>query len=68
MEANDKIELTKLIAYMIRHNEHHNEELKELASSLKDVNQSAYAKVEEAIAEFKKGNHALEDALTELFK
>ena len=66
MEAHDKQELTALIDYMIHHNEHHNEELKELASSLKDMNKDAYAKVEEAINEFKKGNLALEEVLKEL--
>ena len=68
MEAHDKQELTALIDYMIHHNEHHNEELEELASSLKDMNKDAYAKVEEAINEFKKGNLALEEALKELDK
>ena len=68
MEAHDKQELIALIDYMIHHNEHHNEELKELASSLKDISQGAYAKVEEAINEFKKGNLALEEALKELGK
>ncbi len=68
MEAHDKQELTALIGYMIHHNEHHNEELEELASSLKGMNEGAYAKVEEAIASFKKGNLALEEALKELGK
>ena len=68
MEAHDKQELTALIDYMIHHNEHHNEELMELASSLKEVNEGAYAKVMDAINEFKKGNLALSEALEEMGK
>ena len=68
MEAHDTKELTALINYMIHHNEHHNEELEGLATSLKDINHGAYAKVKEAIAEYEKGNAALSDALKELSK
>lgn len=68
MEAHDKQELTALIDYMIHHNEHHNEELVELSSSLKGMNEDACEKVEEAIGHFKKGNLALEEALKELGK
>lgn len=68
MEAHDTKELIALINYMIHHNEHHNEELEGLASSLKGVNEGAYAKVKEAIESFEKGNASLGEALKELSK
>ncbi len=68
MEQNSKEELIALIKYMIDHNEHHNKELEELSNSLKDVNNEAYLKVEEAIKSFEKGNKQLSSALKELKK
>ncbi len=68
MKATDKQELIALINYMINHNEHHNEELEELASSLKGLNEGAYADVEKAIGMFKQGNLVLGEALKELDK
>ncbi len=68
MEAHDIKELTALINYMIHHNEHHNGELEELASSLKGVDEAAYKKVKDAISDFEKGNAALSEALKELSK
>lgn len=68
MEANSKEELVSLINYLIHHNEHHNQELKELAASIKGLNEASYSKVEEAIEDFKKGNASLSLALQELEK
>ncbi len=68
MEAHDKQELIALIDYLIHHNEHHNQELQDLASSLKGIHEEAYAKMVEAMDDFKKGNLALEEALKELGK
>lgn len=65
---NNKEELIALITYLINHNEHHNDELKDLALSLKDVDFAAYSKVEEAISLFKKGNENLRLALEKLNK
>lgn len=68
MENDNKKELVTLIEYLIHHNEHHNDELKELANSLKDLNNEAYLKVLEAIDSFKEGNKSLSSALEELNK
>ncbi len=68
METNNKEELVALIDYLIKHNEHHNKELEDLANSLKDVNHDAYLKVIEAINSFKEGNKNLSFALKELSK
>ena len=68
MEANSKEELVSLINYLIHHNEHHNQELEELAASIKGLNEASYSKVEEAIEDFKKGNASLSLALQELEK
>ncbi len=61
-------ELKSLIKYLIDHNHHHNEELIELASTLKDINCEAFDKVNEAIVLFNNGNEALKNALKELNK
>lgn len=63
MEENNKKELTTLIAYLIKHNESHNKELEELASSLKDINYEAYLKVIDALKSYKEGNSFLKEAL-----
>lgn len=68
METNNKEELVALIDYLIKHNEHHNKELEDLANSLKDVNHDAYLKVIDAINSFKEGNKNLSFALKELNK
>ncbi len=68
MEDQNKEELVKLIEYLIHHNEHHNDELIELATSLKEINKEAYLKVLTAIEEYKKGNNTLSAALDELNK
>ncbi len=68
MENNNKEELVALIKYLINHNEHHNQELEELATSLKNVDNDAYLKVKDAIEHFKKGNSVLGSALNSLNK
>ncbi len=68
METNNKEELIALINYLINHNEHHNEELEELANSLKEVDHDAYLKVQDAIKSFKEGNAHLSSALSDLKK
>lgn len=68
METDNKKELVALIEYLIHHNEHHNDELKELANSLKDLNNEAYLKVLKAIDLFNEGNKSLSSALEELNK
>lgn len=65
---NNKEELTALIKYLIDHNSHHLDELIQLNSSLKEVNNNAYKKVEEAIAYFSDGNLSLKEALEQLKK
>lgn len=62
-ENNNKKELIVLISYLIKHNESHNKELDELASSLKEVNVEAYEKVLHALKAYKEGNSYLEEAL-----
>ncbi len=68
MEQNNKKELITLITYLIRHNQSHNKELEELASSLKDINNEAYLKVLEALDSYKQGNTFLEESLSLLNK
>ncbi len=66
METSKKEELISLISYMIHHNEHHIQELEELASSLKEINEKAYEEIKKAILDFENGNHKLEDSLKEM--
>lgn len=68
MDNEKKKELIALIEYMIHHNEHHNDELKELGDSIKDISQDAYQKVLNAIESFDEGNRSLASALEELEK
>ena len=68
MDNEKKKELIALIEYMIHHNEHHNDELKELGDSIKDISQDAYQKVLNAIESFDEGNKSLASALEELEK
>ncbi len=63
MEENNNKELIVLISYLIKHNESHNKELEELASSLKEVNFKAYEKVLDALKAYKEGNSFLLEAL-----
>lgn len=68
MEKEDKKELEALIAYLIQHNEHHNDELKDLLLKMGSVNIDSAGKIKDAIASFEKGNEALKAALDELTK
>lgn len=67
MEENKK-ELIVLINYLIKHNESHNKELEELASSLKDIDEKAYKDVLSALSSFKEGNAHLIEALEKINK
>ena len=64
--VNDLDELIALIKYLVNHNKSHNEELKELASKLKD--NEAYNDIVEAISIYDKANLKLEDALKKVKK
>lgn len=64
--VNDLDELIALIKYLVNHNKSHNEELKELASELKD--NEAYNDIVEAISIYDKANLKLEDALKKVKK
>lgn len=63
---NNKEELVALITYLIKHNESHSKELEELASSLKEIDEEAYKKVNEAVLSYKEGNKHLEEALSKI--
>lgn len=53
-----------LIGYMVDHNIHHAEELKEMAHTLRHEGRDAIAdKIEAAVADFAKGNEKLSEAL-----
>lgn len=53
-----------LLAYMLEHNQHHAEELQEVADTLEQEGyQEAAAQIREGVAEFRKGNTHLEKAL-----
>lgn len=68
MEEEEKKELEALIAYMVHHNEHHNEELKDLLLKAGSIDIEAANKIKEAIASFTKGNESLKGALETLKK
>ena len=68
MEKEEKKELEALITYMVRHNEHHTDELKDLLLKAGSVDTEAAGKIKEAIFSFEKGNEALKAALSELTK
>lgn len=63
MEENNKKELITLIAYLIKHNESHNKELNEIASSLKDIDNDAYLKIMDALKAYQAGNSLLQETL-----
>lgn len=53
-----------LLAYMLEHNQHHAEELQEVADTLEQEGyQEAAAQIREGVAEFQKGNIHLGKAL-----
>lgn len=58
-------EVVALLNYMLLHNEHHAEELDQMAENLEKLGMSDAAKsVKEGVADFKKGNMRLGLALT----
>lgn len=60
-----KNETTALLTYMLQHNEHHAQELDQMADNLEKMGLSAAAKtIKEAVSDFQKGNMRLGLALT----
>lgn len=60
-----KNESVALLTYMLQHNEHHAQELDQMADNLEKLGLSASAKtIKEAVADFQKGNMRLGLALT----
>lgn len=66
METKTKEELIALISYLINHNIHHNDELKELADSLKEISLDAYPKIIDALKKYNEGNEILKSVIEEL--
>lgn len=64
-ENSTKEEALALLAYMVAHNEHHAQELSELAVSMMNLELSEAAEeIESAVSDFKEGNLKLRSALT----
>ncbi len=60
-----KNETVALLTYMLQHNEHHAQELDQMAENLEKLGMSAAAKtIKEGVADFQKGNMRLGLALT----
>lgn len=60
-----KDETEALLTYMLSHNEHHAEELDQMAANLRKLGMEDAAKsIEEGVADFQKGNMRLSLALT----
>ena len=60
-----KNETIALLTYMLQHNEHHAQELDQMAENLEKMGLSAAAKtIKEGVADFQKGNMRLGLALT----
>ena len=60
-----KNESVALLTYMLQHNEHHAQELDQMADNLEKLGLSASAKtIKEAVVDFQKGNMRLGLALT----
>ena len=58
-------ETTALLTYMLQHNEHHAQELDQMADNLEKMGLYAAAKtIKEAVSDFQKGNMRLGLALT----
>lgn len=64
-EANgSKEEAVALLAYMVAHNEHHTEELNELAENMRTLGlEDAAEDIEGSVSDFKEGNLKLRSAL-----
>ncbi|MDD3279938.1 MAG: cobalt transporter [Lachnospiraceae bacterium] len=64
-DGDHKDETTALLGYMLSHNEHHAQELEQMAVNLEKLGMSdAAAQIKEAVSEFQKGNMRLSLALT----
>lgn len=60
-----KNETVALLTYMLQHNEHHAQELDQMADNLAKMGMDAAAKtIKEGVADFQKGNMRLSFALT----
>lgn len=60
-----KNETAALLTYMLQHNEHHAQELDQMADNLEKMGLSAASRtIKEAVADFQKGNMRLGLALT----
>ena len=64
-EGDCKNETLALLTYMLQHNEHHAQELDQMADNLAKMRMDAACKtIKEAVADFQKGNMRLGLALT----
>ena len=64
-EGDCKNETLALLTYMLQHNEHHAQELDQMADNLAKMGMDAACKtIKEAVADFQKGNMRLGLALT----
>ncbi|HJB17003.1 MAG TPA: cobalt transporter [Candidatus Blautia excrementipullorum] len=64
-DGNCQNETVALLTYMLQHNEHHAQELDQMAENLEKLGLSASAKtIREAVSDFQKGNMRLGLALT----
>lgn len=64
-EGDCKNETIALLTYMLQHNEHHAQELDQMADNLAKMGMDAACKtIKEAVADFQKGNMRLGLALT----
>ena len=64
-EGDCKNETLALLTYMLQHNEHHAQELDQMADNLAKMGMNAACKtIKEAVADFQKGNMRLGLALT----
>ncbi len=63
-EGGEKAEVKALLNYMLEHNEHHAEELKEISDRLREMDLPAEAEMLDfSISHYRKGNEMLEKAL-----
>ena len=65
--AASKEEAVALLGYMVAHNEHHSEELAELAETMRSMDMASIAaEIEDSLADFKEGNLKLRAAFAML--
>ena len=62
----NKEELKTLVAYLIKHNQSHVEELEGLACQLKETDPEAYKDIQESIKAYKEGNEKLASSLRKI--